>query len=157
SRRRQPTQLRRQRLARAAHTARGAAGGGRGPPRRSRRRRSGATRHGGRRGRSRSARGAGDREPAQAGAKPGGAPAARASPATQGRRRRRAANGPALGDAGIELYVRGESVAIDGDGALLERLIENLLTSALRQPHDLGRKGYAGGGSAELSGRRCSS
>jgi signal transduction histidine kinase len=40
--------------------------------------------------------------------------------------------GPAFSDDGIELDVRGESVAIDGDGALLEGLIENLLRNALR-------------------------
>jgi signal transduction histidine kinase len=39
---------------------------------------------------------------------------------------------PAFTDDGTVLEVRGESAAIDGDAALLERLIENLLTNALR-------------------------
>jgi signal transduction histidine kinase len=44
---------------------------------------------------------------------------------------------PTFNDDGIELDVRGGSVAVDGDGTLVERLIENLLTNALRynQPH----------------------
>jgi signal transduction histidine kinase len=45
--------------------------------------------------------------------------------------------GLALSDEGIVLEVSGETAAIDGDRALLQRLIENLLTNALRynQPH----------------------
>jgi signal transduction histidine kinase len=44
---------------------------------------------------------------------------------------------PAFNDDGIALTVTGESAAINGDSTLLERLIENLLTNALRynQPH----------------------
>jgi signal transduction histidine kinase len=44
---------------------------------------------------------------------------------------------PAFDDEGIVLAVTGEGAAIDGDRMLLERLIENLLTNALRynQPH----------------------
>jgi signal transduction histidine kinase len=44
---------------------------------------------------------------------------------------------PAFDDDGIVLAVTGEGAAIDGDRMLLERLIENLLTNALRynQPH----------------------
>jgi signal transduction histidine kinase len=40
--------------------------------------------------------------------------------------------GPAFNDDGIVLTVIGESATIDGDSTLLERLIENLLTNALR-------------------------
>jgi signal transduction histidine kinase len=45
--------------------------------------------------------------------------------------------GPVLNDDGIALELSGESVAIDGDSTLLERLIENLLTNGARynQPH----------------------
>jgi signal transduction histidine kinase len=39
---------------------------------------------------------------------------------------------PAFDDEDVALTVSGESAAIDGDRALLERLIENLLTNALR-------------------------
>src|SRR5262245_22783304 len=44
---------------------------------------------------------------------------------------------PALDGADIVLTVTGEGAAIDGDGTLLERLIENLIANALRynQPH----------------------
>jgi signal transduction histidine kinase len=44
---------------------------------------------------------------------------------------------PAFNDDGIALAVTVEGAAIDGDRTLLERLIENLLTNALRynQPH----------------------